>query len=189
VDLIVVFTLVSVTVVVVWRKLRARRDLESEQLSPISRMGGDFQALEEVMISSLRNEVNTMSGSFQAALTNSLGVVQVHSARTDVLSGKLDVLEGNIRTLNQSLALHAELARMRLGLDQSDPKSALARLRSDLERVRSSTMKRHEALSRKAGVFLAELERVADEYEIAQLLSECEKAAQPEVERPKGSNR
>lgn len=105
-----------------------------------------------------------------ATVENVLKQLLSPSASTNVLAGKLELLDEKIVHLDKLLSVHAELARMRLGMDHSDPEGALARLKADLETLRQLPGKRYEGLARKAGALVVEVDKVRDDYEISKLL-------------------
>lgn len=130
-------------------------------------------------VSSVQTGVADLSVKLDAIEGTCLG----HVSPASDISTLLSAFKENFTMLNSLLAMHAELARMRLGMDHKDPEGALARLKADLEKLKGVSIKRYESLSRKAGSLLAELERVKDEYEVAQLLQIIDSAHTVEISK------
>jgi hypothetical protein len=122
-------------------------------------------------------EIITQLAGLRAANSDLLVLLQQHGnnvAFTEALKESLSLLP-LLTMLNSNLEMHVKLSQVRLGLDQNDPKSVLARLKRDVSSLKALDSRKYAALVRKSGSLLLELENLIDEYEIAKLIGFLEK--------------
>jgi hypothetical protein len=122
-------------------------------------------------------EISNQLTGLKAANSDLLVLLQQHGnnvAFFETLKESLGLLP-LLTTLNSNLEMHVKLSQVRLGLDLSDPKSVLARLKRDVSSLKALDSRKYAALVRKSGSLLLELENLIDEYEIAKLIGFLEK--------------